>query len=141
MPEDFASSRISVVWTIMFQSHACLLMFEQNWSRLVCFIAAEDGVEHIDEPLDNSLDGKSILLRSRLLPQVAVRAAIVAGFTVSVRHSTGSSLLSSDVRATSTTLHISKLLSPLTMSEIGTLQCVNRSELPSTCKRNELGTI
>lgn len=43
---------------------------------------------------------------------------------MSVRSFTGSSVLSPDVRPTSTTLQISKLLTPLSKQEVGTIRCV-----------------
>ncbi|KAF1357638.1 hypothetical protein EJ07DRAFT_127802, partial [Lizonia empirigonia] len=81
-----------------------------SWSRLVRFVAVEDGAEHIGEPIDASLD---------------VGAALAVGSTVVVRAFTGSSVLSQNTQPTPDLLQISKLLlPPLAKSEIGTIRCI-----------------
>ncbi|KAF2850336.1 fumarylacetoacetate hydrolase [Plenodomus tracheiphilus IPT5] len=81
----------------------------QSWSRLVRFVAREDGIEHVGEPLDGDVD---------------VGAAIASGLEVRVRAFTGSSVLSPDIHPTSTILTISRLLPPLSAAEIGTIRCI-----------------
>jgi len=80
-----------------------------TWSRLVRFVAAEDGVEHIGEPLDTGLD---------------VGAALAAGSEVGVRVFTGSSVLSVDAQPTSAIATVSRLLPPLSRTEVGTIRCI-----------------
>ncbi|KAJ8116811.1 hypothetical protein OPT61_g1848 [Boeremia exigua] len=84
-------------------------MMQTTWSRLVRFVALEDGAEHIGEPLDAELD---------------VGAALASGMTVAVRAFTGTSVLSPNVQPTSTILRIARLLPPLAKPEVGTIRCI-----------------
>jgi 2-keto-4-pentenoate hydratase/2-oxohepta-3-ene-1,7-dioic acid hydratase in catechol pathway len=53
-----------------------------------------------------------------------VGAAISSGSKVGVRVFTGSSLICQDIQPTTNILHISRILSPLERSEIGTIRCI-----------------
>ncbi|KAI4664063.1 uncharacterized protein J4E79_003564 [Alternaria viburni] len=80
-----------------------------SWSRLVRFVATEDGAEHIGEPIDADLD---------------VGAALASGTECKVRVFTGSSVLSLDAQPTLVTYTISRLLPPLSKAEVGTIRCI-----------------
>ncbi|KAI8938458.1 hypothetical protein NX059_004351 [Plenodomus lindquistii] len=80
-----------------------------SWNRLVRFIANEDSLEHIGEPIDAKSD---------------IGAALASGSEVKVRAFTGSSVLAPDTHPTSSILSVSKLLPPLSRSEVGTIRCI-----------------
>ncbi|KAJ4303733.1 hypothetical protein N0V90_002634 [Kalmusia sp. IMI 367209] len=80
-----------------------------SWSRLVRFVAREDDAVHIGEPLDADVD---------------VGAALASGKCIQVRAFTGTTIFSEDVQPTSAILTISRLLSPLAKSEVGTIRCI-----------------
>ncbi|XP_014561253.1 hypothetical protein COCVIDRAFT_12101 [Bipolaris victoriae FI3] len=79
------------------------------WRRLIRFIAEEDNVEHLGEPLDANID---------------VGAALASGEKVQARLFTRTSVLSLQNKPTSTVLTVSRLLPPLSKSEVGTIRCI-----------------
>jgi 2-keto-4-pentenoate hydratase/2-oxohepta-3-ene-1,7-dioic acid hydratase in catechol pathway len=88
-------------------------------------VAAEDGIEHIGEPIDLIIDGMSERRRKTgTTDNREVGAALASGSKVEVRTFTGSSVLTSQIEPTTTILTISRLLPPLSKSEVGTIHCV-----------------
>jgi 2-keto-4-pentenoate hydratase/2-oxohepta-3-ene-1,7-dioic acid hydratase in catechol pathway len=88
-------------------------------------VAAEDGIEHIGEPIDLIIDGMSERRRKTgTTDNREVGAALASGSKVEVRTFTGSSVLTSQIEPTTTILTISRLLPPLSKSEVGTIRCV-----------------
>jgi 2-keto-4-pentenoate hydratase/2-oxohepta-3-ene-1,7-dioic acid hydratase in catechol pathway len=88
-------------------------------------VAAEDEIEHIGEPIDLTIDGMSERRRKTgITDNREVGAALALGSKVEVRTFTGSSVLTSQIEPTTTILTISRLLPPLSKSEVGTIRCV-----------------
>ncbi|SMR52931.1 unnamed protein product [Zymoseptoria tritici ST99CH_1A5] len=80
-----------------------------SWNRLVRFVAVEDHLEHIGEPIDPDLD---------------IGDALSTATPVKVRITNSSSPLDLNLTFTSTILTIASLLSPISRSEIGTIRCI-----------------
>ncbi|CAK1365609.1 unnamed protein product [Cercospora beticola] len=80
-----------------------------SWKRLVRFIAAEDELEHIGEPVDPELD---------------VGAALASNQTIQVKTYSGSSTLQDDIHPTGHTLTTKTILPPVSRQEVGTIRCI-----------------
>ncbi|KAJ9133848.1 Fumarylacetoacetate hydrolase [Pleurostoma richardsiae] len=84
-------------------------MVSTSWNRLVRFIAKEDGMEYVGEPVDPSLD---------------VGAALASSRDVEVIVFSGSSALDLLAKPTTRVVTICRLLPPLSQAEVGTIRCV-----------------
>ncbi|GME57149.1 fumarylacetoacetate hydrolase [Neofusicoccum parvum] len=91
------------------QTSSADISWQSTWERLVRFIAVEDDLEHIGEPIDPDLD---------------VGAALASNHAVRVRLYATTTVLSALAQPTTTTLTIRTLLSPLTAREAGTIRCI-----------------
>ncbi|KAH7026870.1 fumarylacetoacetate hydrolase [Macrophomina phaseolina] len=84
-------------------------MIPTTWDRLVRFIAAEDGKEHVGEPTD---------------PDIDLGAAVASAHPVRVRKFATSTVLDPTAQPTAVILTIRTLLCPLTAREAGTIRCI-----------------
>ncbi|KAI5918377.1 fumarylacetoacetate hydrolase [Camillea tinctor] len=84
-------------------------MVATSWDRLVRFIARQDGLEYIGEPVDKTQD---------------VGAALASSQDVEVRVFSGGSALDLSAEPTSKIRTIERLLPPLSQVEVGTIRCI-----------------
>jgi 2-keto-4-pentenoate hydratase/2-oxohepta-3-ene-1,7-dioic acid hydratase in catechol pathway len=80
-----------------------------SWTRLIRFIAREDGAQHYGQPVDDTVDVGLALHQGRTIHATVIRA---------------SSAIDPNARLTSQVLTVSKLLSPIERSSIGAVLAI-----------------
>jgi len=77
-----------------------------SWKRLIRFVAVEDGLVHLGQPVDTSID------------------VGLAKQNIKAHEISGSSALDPNATVTAKILTVKQLLSPLARDEVGTVRCI-----------------